>query len=142
MHEITIESLLASEHAFMGSNWIKDDKAPADSPVKGHRYAGEHPCMICNDLFFWGSADAEAIDDSKLPAIRQAIADCGNDVDTGVLLWVARQREERPQGAYYSYFPRETWPLFDACGPERPIEFGNPYKPGEYKTNREGSDNG
>lgn len=41
-------------------------------------------------------------------------------------------RKERPQGACYPS-NKDLWPLFDACGPEKPTGFGNPYKPGEYK---------
>lgn len=48
-------------------------------------------------------------------------------------LFAARVRGMRPQGAAYTFYPPETWPLFDACGPEREIGFGNPYRPGEYK---------
>ena len=43
----------------------------------------------------------------------------------------ARTRKQRPQGACYPH-DRRFWPLFDACGPEREIDSGNPYPPGEY----------
>lgn len=142
MSEVTIASLIESEHAFMGSDWVEDSSAPADSPIKGHRHNGYRPCMICNDFFLWGGSDAEPLNEDHMPAVRQAIADCGGSIDNGTLLWVARARQMRPQGAYYSYFPRETWPLFDACGPERETGFGNPYRPGEYKTRQEDSANG
>lgn len=46
------------------------------------------------------------------------------------LLFSARSRGMRPQGAYYKLFPRDTWELFDACGPEREVGVGNPYVPG------------
>lgn len=48
-------------------------------------------------------------------------------------LFCARVRGERPQGACYSRYPQELWPLFDAVGPERETGLGNPFKPGEYK---------
>lgn len=47
-------------------------------------------------------------------------------------LFAARVRNLRPQGACYSRYPEELWPLFNEAGPERETGFGNPYKPGEY----------
>ncbi|UVG35196.1 hypothetical protein SEA_CECE_190 [Microbacterium phage Cece] len=47
-------------------------------------------------------------------------------------LFAARVRKLRPQGACYSRYPEELWPLFNEAGPERETGFGNPYKPGEY----------
>lgn len=46
-------------------------------------------------------------------------------------LYAARRRGLRPQGACY---PKDTrlWHLFDQCGPEREVGFGNPFAPGEY----------
>ena len=37
----------------------------------------------------------------------------------GTELFSARVRKMRPQGASYKLYPKELWPLFDACGPER-----------------------
>ena len=39
----------------------------------------------------------------------------------------------RPQGAFYSYIDKTSWPLFDLAGPEREVGLGNPYAPGAYK---------
>lgn len=33
----------------------------------------------------------------------------------------------RPQNAIYTSIPEDLWDLFDACGEERPSDFGNPY---------------
>lgn len=95
----------------------------------------------CNDLFCWGCADCEEIEnDNDLEALKLAFEDCKNTHRLGQyyasLLWVCRKRKARPQGAYYSHFMKELWPLFDACSPERETGFGNPYKPGEYKRGR------
>ena len=87
----------------------------------------------CNDLFFWGSSDCETLTIENLPILEQAFADCkAVDLEWAAdMLFCARVRKERPQGAAYPKDPK-TWPLFDACGPEREVGFGNPYKPGDY----------
>jgi hypothetical protein len=51
----------------------------------------------------------------------------------GAELFCARVRKMRPQGAWYAYCPEAEWPLFDACGPERGVDAGNPYAQGTYK---------
>lgn len=48
-------------------------------------------------------------------------------------LFACRSRKMRPQGACYPDDHPELWPLFDACGPEREVGMGNPYRPGERK---------
>lgn len=94
----------------------------------------------CNDLFCWACADSEDITPENFPMLRQ----CFDDVRAlypkhsldyrfpkeALNLFCARMRKERPQGAAYPK-NRDLWPLFDACGPEREIDQGNPYKPGE-----------
>lgn len=86
----------------------------------------------CSDVFTWGTADCERIDDeSDLNGLEQAIWECevimgryrGAD---GFLLWVARKREMRPQGAFYDHLDKELWHLFDACGPVRETDTLNP----------------
>jgi len=126
-----------------------------DGPASDHlwwRTDGEYaPITIfvtCNDVFFWGSADCEEITAEDLPALKQACDDAnaatiGDHVGTGKqfgygsiygpVLWIARKRKERPQGAYYSKHLPGLWPLYDAVGEEKPVELGNPYKPGEYE---------
>lgn len=82
----------------------------------------------CNDLFTWGSADCEDVTPENIALLDQSYTDCrkyGSD------LFCARVRKMRPQGAVYSMIDKEYWPLFDACGPERPKGFGNPYAQGE-----------
>lgn len=97
---------------------------------------GLHFFVNCNDMFFWGCSDCEELTPANLGILKQAFADCGERDSHADLLFVARQRGLRPQGAAYSYIPREIWPLFDAAGPEREVEFGNPCRPGEYESGR------
>lgn len=85
----------------------------------------------CNDLFYWGCADAEEIMPNDIDSLNQAFVDCGGV--WGVWLWCARKRQQRPQGAAYAFFDEALWPLFDACGPVRETGLGNPFEPGEYK---------
>lgn len=86
----------------------------------------------CNDCFAWACADAEDIEPGDLPAIRQALEDEKAAKDRpyadsdGVLLWIARKRQLRPQGALYQHIDSRMWPLFDACGPAREVDVINP----------------
>lgn len=93
-------------------------------------------CVNVNDVFWWGTGDAEEITPENINALEQAILDCEKACDIGEVyggwLFAARNRKLRPQGASYPE-ERELWPLFDACGPERTTGHGNPYKPGGYK---------
>lgn len=93
-------------------------------------YAPVTLLVNCNDLFFWGCADAEHLEPDNIADLEKAVADAkeAGDERHGHLLWVARKRGLRPQGAYYKYFKEGIKPLFDACGPEREIGFGNPEK--------------
>ncbi len=102
----------------------------------------------CNDLFWWGCADCEAVTPETLGEFERAFADIqplhdrwGNWIRENVrdakrsmndpecppyiatslalLLYCARVRKMRPQGAYYDAFPPEVAAMFDAAGPER-----------------------
>lgn len=85
-----------------------------------------------NDLFAWGCADCEPVTAETFPALKQAVEECRAIVPTwqgaqdGCALYACRRRRQRPQGAMYPE-PAALWPLFDACGPERPVGLGNPY---------------
>jgi hypothetical protein len=129
---ITIDYLIEKEIAFMGANW-QPDSSIKEGLFPGHKYVGEIPCIFCNDLFWWACSDAENITVETLPLLEKAINDCKGNEQIGALLFCARQRKMRPQGACYSWFSKELWPLLDECGSEREIDFGNPFKPGEYK---------
>lgn len=78
--------------------------------------------IICNDLFLWGSADGEEILPDDFDSLRQAYADSEFH---GGILWCARKRKSRPQGAYYAHLKNDA-ALFDACGPRRETGIGNP----------------
>lgn len=89
----------------------------------------------CSDLFAWGSADCEPLTAADVDDLRKALADVSEAVGSnsyGPELYCARRRKKRPQGAAYPGDER-LWPLFDACGPEREVGLGNPYRPGERK---------
>ncbi|WP_280195944.1 hypothetical protein [Nocardia farcinica] len=129
----------------------------------------------CSDVFYWGTSDLELVTLDALPALRQAIDDVeaisGNryrNLDDALLLFVARVRRKRPQGAYYPYLtvhitepgpPNEygnptqvenkdrsaeataaLHALFNAAGPERAIDLFNPKEQnGVYRYKREES---
>lgn len=132
MSKLNIRNLIRRGAFVVGSDWRPDENASDNSPVKGHSYHGKCLCANASDLFFWACADGEKLPENDCSGIEQAIADCEGDEDIGVLLWVCRQRQMRPQGPYYSYFDKKFWHLFDECGEEREIGFGNPCHPGEY----------
>jgi len=86
----------------------------------------------CNDFFWWGCADGQDLGDwESLDVLDKAIADCRalDEEHWGPLLFCARDRGMRPQGAYYKLIPEKLWPLFHACGPEREVGLGNPSHP-------------
>jgi hypothetical protein len=102
----------------------------------------------CNDLFYWACADCEEVTPDTLDLFEQSIRDVHAlheqwgkafsarhrdktstgpveddppyvDTGLGLLLYCARVRKLRPQGAYYDAFPPAVAALFDAAGPER-----------------------
>ena len=93
--------------------------------------------FLCNDEFFWGCSDGEHISPNDLPMLRQAYEDARAAKESakfyGPTLFICRKRGMRPQGACYPDLVPELWPLLDACGPEREVGLGNPYRPGELK---------
>lgn len=84
----------------------------------------------CSDVFWWGTADCEDITPENIGELEQAMADakaaCKHGEIYGAMLFCARVRKLRPQGACYPKEP-ELWPLFDACGPHRETGMGNPH---------------
>ena len=81
-------------------------------------------CFInCNDFFWWGCSDCEALDDWDL--LEQSLIDAVG-ADDGYLLYCARKRKMRPQAAFYKYLKPEIHHWFDECGEKRETEFGNP----------------
>ena len=108
-----------------------DWSGPVDTPLAERRL---EILIDDSDLFAWGCATTTWVADPD--PLRQCYEDCkATDAETGAIyapyLYCARVRGLRPQGACYPH-DRRFWPLFDACGPEREIDSGNPYPPGEY----------
>ena len=138
---VSLDFILRALHCFDGFDgpacdelWWRTD-APDYDPLT--------LLVNCNDVFFWGSSDAEELTPENITALEQAIADMRalnlkddkkheESWSKAHILWIARQRKRRPQGAYYTYIPESYWPLFHAAGPEREVGLGNPYAPGEY----------
>lgn len=95
-----------------------------------HKDGTLYAFINCSDLFYWGCADGEEILESDIEDIIQALEESYD----GEALWCARKRKMRPQGAYYkdmmsnsSGGKNNDRELFNACGPEREIDFGNPF---------------
>lgn len=82
-----------------------------------------------SDFFAWGFSDVEEVTYQNLPVLEEAIEDVkktGAGIYHAPLLFAARVRECRPQGAYYKYLDRKTWTMFDEVGPTRENGLGNP----------------
>lgn len=82
----------------------------------------------CNDLFAWACADCEPITAENIDVLEQVAAELSDD-DKEFMgeLFAARSRKMRPQGACYKNWPEHIREMFNACGPDRSIDFGNPY---------------
>jgi hypothetical protein len=78
----------------------------------------------CNDVFHWGCADCVPVDENTLSDLVKAIQD--SDTIDGPILYCARQRKLRPQGAVYKHIQEKYHNLFDSCGPKRKVGTGNP----------------
>lgn len=103
----------------------------------------------CSDFFFWGCSDVEELHDDNVETYLGALADAravteavtpGWDRNEGTLLFCARTRNHRPQGAYYPALHSATWPLFDAAGPDYPTGLGNPHAHPSTKPDVTGSE--
>lgn len=99
--------------------------------------------VLCNDLFWWATADSERVTPENVGELERAYEDAAAAHEIGEVygaaLFCARVRGMRPQGAAYPQEP-EMWGLFDACGPERIPDkepFGNP-RPHPRERNRDG----
>ena len=93
-----------------------------------------------SDLFAWGYYGEYYLAPSDIDALRQTYVDSEKVLPRfgsihAPRLFCCRKSKWRPQGAAYPD-EKELWPLFDACGPEREVGLGNPYKPGEYKSGK------
>jgi hypothetical protein len=92
----------------------------------------------CSDVFFWGCADAEDLTEDNFQLFVDTYNECiealkdseKNEyayLNWAPVLFCARSRKMRPQGAFYENMPEELIPLFNECGEEREVNFGNPY---------------
>lgn len=106
--------------------------------VTGEQYDDVTFFVNCNDLFYWGCGDCEEITTENISILAKSMKDvekisegCGGIY--GTQLFCSRVRYMRPQGAAY---PDDVklWHLFDECGDIRKTGFGNPYEPGQYKS--------
>lgn len=91
----------------------------------------------CNDIFWWGCADSEEITEDNIDIFEQSLKDSKY---YGEYLFCARVRKMRPQGAFYKDLSEEDKKLFNEVGPEREIDFCNPYSQDykyEYKKKEE-----
>ena len=83
-----------------------------------------------SDLFSWGYSGAIDITPADLDALEQTYKDVQALGETNYWaphLYCCRKMKMRPQGAAYPGVEDEKlWELFDACGPKREVEFGNP----------------
>jgi hypothetical protein len=94
-------------------------------PLKGE-YDPFTLLINCNDLFYWGVADCEDLTLENIGLLEETAKEIKEKFkdeedyykyeNSVPLLWCARWREQRPQVAYYKYFPEKMHPLFDACG--------------------------
>jgi hypothetical protein len=96
-------------------------------------YEGEpsgeiHFFVLCNDMFWWGTADCEALNDEDIPALQQAYDDLKaadkDDICMWVYapeLWIARKRGMRPQTPWWDRekIPQPVKQLFLDAGPVR-----------------------
>ncbi len=83
--------------------------------------------VLCNDVFYWGCADCEAIESQNdIVLLKSCFEDCE---EHAITLYCARRRSMRPQGAMYKYLKGHE-SIFDLCGDDRdPAEIGNTPKP-------------
>lgn len=72
---------------------------------------------LCNDLFYWATADAEEIAKDDVPLLERTLADLQKTGEPYLLaeLFAARKRKMRPQKPCYKNFNEATSALFDAC---------------------------
>jgi len=95
-----------------------------------------------NDVFHWACADLEEITRENITLAERAIEDVQSATrkvgwstpSDWTVLFAARARKMRPQGAAYRCIERAVWPLLNACGPERvigPEDPGNTQRPAQ-----------
>lgn len=82
---------------------------------------------LCNDTFWWATADAEQITPGNVDVLESVINDlraCASESDRVpevymADLFAARVRKMRPQRPFYKKLSPSVAKLFDECGPAR-----------------------
>jgi hypothetical protein len=78
--------------------------------------------ILCNDVFWWGTADCEWVTAADLPDLQATYDDLvmmdGCEMYTPEL-WIARKRMMRPQRPWWQDLTERVQSLFLAAGPER-----------------------
>jgi hypothetical protein len=90
----------------------------------------------CNDFFHWACADAEEITDDNVDLLEDTFKEVQElkgkwDAHDAPLLFCARSRKMRPQGAFYKHLDTDLHHLFNAAGPDRDLDLFNPKEPGQ-----------
>ena len=96
---------------------------------------GVVPRFNTNDLFYWGCGDAEDITPDDMGLLNSTASELeamGKSCYLGVL-FAARKRRLRPQGACYPERDLDLCLLLDACGPYREPQLGNPQERPHHK---------
>lgn len=78
--------------------------------------------VLCNDVFYWATADMEPLTPETIGELERAYADvrtATGDASYGATLYCARRRKMRPQRPVYERLDERLRPLFDACGSPR-----------------------
>ncbi len=87
--------------------------------------------LNCNDLFAWGTADAEEVEPCDFDNLKEAISDIKHLVEINNFqeemligwlssdLFACRKRKMRPQKPWYKNVPEKFHNIFNECGPER-----------------------
>lgn len=117
--EIAVKFLQLINHYDLGLDYI-------------HTNSVSDIIVNCNDVFFWACGDGECIESQEdLDLLESCIRDIRGIEslfsEEPFILFCARKRKLRPQGAYFGYINPENIELFKAAGPERLVDFGNPY---------------
>lgn len=75
----------------------------------------------CNDVFAWGSSDAEKITEDNIYIFEKACNDAKNSCDDGYAfageLFCCRIRKASPQKGFMKVIPKDMRQLFEECGP-------------------------
>ena len=83
--------LLHADVAFWGSDW------------KGDEWVGIKFCLVMNDIWAWGTADAEPVNDEELSKIYKIWKEYGED---GLVAWASLKLDLMPQQPWLEKCPK------------------------------------